>query len=277
MQFSLSSPWALHFTGIEGLLIRICTGAPYWIKASDKDPVFVDARDIAMLPHGGQHVISSHEDVSPATNAFSLYLWLPSKEQGLVIEDFPPLILLHERRMLLIGELALAMEVLVNETVAQGPDWQLSAARMADLLLAHVLCEHMNATPISKKGWLYGVANENIACALALIHEQAKRQWSLTSLADACHLSRAVFSERFRDLVGTTPINYLSSFRMTLAVEKLKRGQFTLRQIAEATGYKSEKNFSKAFHRWAGITPSTYLKRYAENNSGIETSVDPIP
>ena len=53
-RFSLSAPWALHSTGVDGPLIRLCTGAPYWISVGDAEPVQVAPHDIAMLPQGGQ-------------------------------------------------------------------------------------------------------------------------------------------------------------------------------------------------------------------------------
>lgn len=64
-RFSLSSPWALHSAGVEGPLIRMCTGAPYWIRMSDAEPVLVSPRDIAMLPHGSAHTVSSMPTLEP--------------------------------------------------------------------------------------------------------------------------------------------------------------------------------------------------------------------
>ncbi|MGJ7488697.1 helix-turn-helix domain-containing protein, partial [Variovorax sp. LT2P21] len=150
--------------------------------------------------------------------------------------------------------------------VAQRPGWQLSAARMADLLLVHILCEHLYAQPQAQSqgeqlGRLRGLDDESIARAMSLMHERPEHPWSVATLAQASYLSRTIFSERFRALVGVTPMHYLGSYRMPLAAEKLKNRQLSLHQVAEAVGYASEKAFSRAFQRWTGMTPSAYARQ----------------
>ncbi len=271
----------------------MCTGAPYWIRVGDAEPVRVAPHDIAMLPHGSAHtvcssptlepqpfrelitahtvgrhgdhpIVFSHGKGGPATELFSLHLWMPATGLGSVIHSLPPLIVLRQQQIPTTASLALAMESLVNETVAQRPGWQLSAARMADLLLVHILCEHLYADPQMKTGRLRGLDDEAIARAMALMHERPSEPWSVGSLAQASHLSRTVFSERFRALVGVPPMHYLGSYRMTLAAEKLKNRQLSLQAVAEAVGYESEKAFSRAFQRWTGMTPSSYSRQHGQ-------------
>jgi AraC-like DNA-binding protein len=297
-RFSLSSPWALHSTGVDGPLIRMCNGAPYWITLDGAEPVPVAPHDIAMLPQGSAHTVSSapgleampfrdliaahsvgrhgdhpivfsHGGGGPATELFSLHLWMPAEGLGSIIGSLPPLIVLRQAEIPTTASLAQAMESLVNETVAQRPGWQLSAARMADLLLVHILCEHLYAEPQGQQtGRLRGLDDESIARAMSLMHERPEHPWSVATLAQASYLSRTIFSERFRLLVGVTPMHYLGSYRMTLAAEKLKNRQLSLHQVAEAVGYASEKAFSRAFQRWTGMTPSAYARRHGGPESG---------
>jgi AraC-like DNA-binding protein len=297
-RFSLSSPWALHSTGVDGPLIRLCNGAPYWITLDGAEPVPVAPHDIAMLPQGSAHTVSSapgleampfrdliaahsvgrhgdhpivfsHGGGGPATELFSLHLWMPAEGLGSIIGSLPPLIVLRQAQISTTASLAQAMESLVNETVAQRPGWQLSAARMADLLLVHILCEHLYAEPQGQQtGRLRGLDDESIARAMSLMHERPEHPWSVATLAQASYLSRTVFSERFRVLVGVTPMHYLGSYRMTLAAEKLKNRQLSLHQVAEAVGYASEKAFSRAFQRWTGMTPSAYARQHGRPESG---------
>jgi AraC-like DNA-binding protein len=309
-RFSLSAPWALHSSGVDGPLIRMCTGAPYWIAVDGAEPVQVAPHDIAMLPQGVAHTVSSAPGLEPlpfralieahsvgrhgdhpivfahggggaATELFSLHLWMPAQGLGSIIASLPALIVLRQAQIPTTASLAQAMQSLVNETVAQRPGWQLSAARMADLLLVHILCEHLYAQPqmpanphadqadqagqvgqVGQVGRLRGLDDESIARAMSLMHERPGQPWSVATLAQASYLSRTVFSERFRALVGVTPMHYLGSYRMTLAAEKLKNRQLSLHQVAESVGYASEKAFSRAFQRWTGLTPSAYARRH---------------
>jgi AraC-like DNA-binding protein len=297
-RFSLFSPWALYSTGVDGPLIRMCTGAPYWIRVGDAEAVPVAPHDITMLPHGSAHTVSSspaleptpfrdlitahsigkhgdhpivfsHGADGPVTELFSLHLWMPASGLGSVISSLPPLIVLRQAQIPTTASLAHAMESLVNETVAQRPGWQLSAARMADLLLVRILCEHLNATPqpqIGQVGYLRGLNDESIARAMLLIHERPQHAWSVLSLAEASYLSRTVFSERFRTLLGVTPMHYLATYRMTIAAEKLKNRQLSLHEVAQAVGYESEKAFSRAFQRWIGMTPRAYSRQHGQQH-----------
>ena len=300
-RFSLTSPWALHSTGVDGPLIRMCTGAPYWIAVDGAEPVAVAPHDIAMLPQGSAHTVSSapgleaepfrdlitahsvgrhgdhpivfsHGGGGAGTALFSLHLWMPAEGLGSIMASLPPLIVLRQEQIPTTASLAQAMESLVNETIAQRPGWQLSAARMADLLLVHILCEHLYAQPqadhqAQQAGQLRGLDDESIARAMSLMHERPEHPWSVATLAQASYLSRTIFSERFRALVGVTPMHYLGSYRMTLAAEKLKNRQLSLHQVAEAVGYASEKAFSRAFQRWTGMTPSAYARRHGSSES----------
>jgi AraC-like DNA-binding protein len=276
----------------------MCNGAPYWITLDGAEPVPVAPHDIAMLPQGSAHTVSSapgleampfrdliaahsvgrhgdhpivfsHGGGGPATELFSLHLWMPVEGLGAIIGSLPPLIVLRQAEIPTTASLAQAMESLVNETVAQRPGWQLSAARMADLLLVRILCEHLYAEPQGQQtGRLRGLDDESIARAMSLMHERPEHPWSVATLAQASYLSRTIFSERFRLLVGVTPMHYLGSYRMTLAAEKLKNRQLSLHQVAEAVGYASEKAFSRAFQRWTGMTPSAYARRHGGPESG---------
>ena len=82
-------------------------------------------------------------------------------------------------------------------------------------------------------------------------------------------MSRSAFSERFKALVGTTPILYLTQHRMALAAQQLEATTRSLQQIAEDAGYESDKVFARAFRRWAGITPTAYLRRESSRRKSL--------
>ena len=74
-------------------------------------------------------------------------------------------------------------------------------------------------------------------------------------------MSRSRFAERFKNLVGQPPIGYLSQHRMAFAAQQLEADILALAEIAEQTGYESERVFARAFKRWSGLTPRSYQKR----------------
>lgn len=291
-RFTLHGPWALQSRGVEGVLIRMCTGAPYWLTVQGEAPVCLAPRDIALLPHGGAHTIASdptlvprpiagliqahtvgahgdhpivftHGEGGAATQLYTLHLWMPGRGLGAMLRALPALVVVRAQAAPGSGALALAMESLVDETIAQQPGWKLAAARMADLLLVQLLRAHLAAAPQVSSGWLRGMDDEHIAQALVALHEHPARPWTVDALAKAAGLSRTVFAERFHLLVGATPMGYLLAFRMTLATEMLRQRRRGVAQVAAAVGYGSDKAFVRAFARWAGETPAAWTRRQA--------------
>jgi AraC-like DNA-binding protein len=185
---------------------------------------------------------------------------MPQHQGVSLLSWLPPLIVLRAAEIATTRTLALATQAMVDETIEQRPGWQLSTARMADLLLVHVLREHLHHGPAGAQGWLNGVRDKAIGKALAQMHAHPELPWSVESLARVSHQSRSVFSERFVELMGTTPLRYLTSVRMGIARQQFLKGADDVWRVAQGVGYGSEKAFSRAFERWAGQTPSQCIK-----------------
>lgn len=87
------------------------------------------------------------------------------------------------------------------------------------------------------------------------MHEKVKHPWTVELLATACGMSRSAFAVRFKDLVGETPLEYLTSWRMQKAAALLRKGDRKLIDVASSFGYDSVAAFSKAFKRVLSVAP----------------------
>jgi AraC-like DNA-binding protein len=110
-------------------------------------------------------------------------------------------------------------------------------------------------------GWLKVLTDERLRPALALIHEQPAKSWSLDDLARAAAMSRTTFAQRFKEAAGTPPLSYLINWRMLLAQRKLRAGDTRVGALASELGYSSESAFSSAFKRHLGESPLAYRTR----------------
>ena len=84
------------------------------------------------------------------------------------------------------------------------------------------------------------------------------RRWTVDDLAQQAGTSRTVLAERFKALMGQTPIEYITGWRMQLAAERLRAGHDSLAAIAADVGYESEAAFNRAFKRVTGVTPGRW-------------------
>jgi len=77
-------------------------------------------------------------------------------------------------------------------------------------------------------------------------------------------LSRSALADRFAELLGQPPMQYLTRWRISMAAQQLVLGNRPLVQIAEEVGYESEAAFNRAFKREFGVPPATWRK-----NAGV--------
>jgi AraC family transcriptional regulator, alkane utilization regulator len=104
------------------------------------------------------------------------------------------------------------------------------------------------------------VRDAHVGRALALLHADPGRPWTVDTLAQAAALSRSALAERFNALVGESPIQYLTRWRLALAARALRSGNDAVSRIAERSGYESEAAFNRAFKREFGVPPATWRR-----------------
>ena len=300
-RFRLSAPWGLRSEGVVGAaVIRMAFGAPWWIEvAGTSQWLRVEPGDLVMLPLGTPHRMGSAPDVTavPLTQLMSqrtpgardeaplalshggggetgemssALLWFSAYCRHSVLGILPPLIHVQAHGLSTAVGLAHTMDALVTETLNQRPGWRLSASRMGELLLVNILREHLAHTADAAQAhWWRGLSDPAIARAIAAMHRDPAQAWTVGLLAHHAAMSRSRFSDRFKALVGNTPMGYLGAHRMALAAEQLEAAHLPLSQIAQAAGYESAKVFARAFQRWAGLSPTAYAKREAEHRSAL--------
>jgi transcriptional regulator GlxA family with amidase domain len=116
-------------------------------------------------------------------------------------------------------------------------------------------------------GLLAGMADAKLAKALVAMHAQPELPWQLPTLAAKAGMSRTQFAVRFREVVGSTPADYLSRFRMHLVQDLLRRGR-ALENIAATVGYSSAPALSRAFFSVTGQNPRRWLQRCERSDRG---------
>jgi AraC-like DNA-binding protein len=142
------------------------------------------------------------------------------------------------------------------------PGGEAVITRLADILVIQTLRAWMETDPAARTGWLGALQDRQIGRALALIHQDPARPWTLAGLAGALAMSRSVFAARFAELVGEPPMQYLTRWRMHVALDTLQRDGATADELAGRLGYRSEAAFARAFKRVIGSPPGA-VKREA--------------
>jgi AraC-like DNA-binding protein len=135
------------------------------------------------------------------------------------------------------------------------PGGEAVITRLADILVIQAIRSWIARDPAAQTGWLGALRDGQIGRAIALIHGDPTRLWTLASLASQVGMSRSVFAARFRELVGEPAMHYLTRWKMNAAMTWLKEEAEPLGALARRLGYESEAAFSRAFKRFMGVSP----------------------
>jgi AraC-like DNA-binding protein len=133
-------------------------------------------------------------------------------------------------------------------------------AKLSEVLFIEVLRIYMNEQPPGTTGWLAGVGDRVVGAALGELHRNPARAWTLEDLAKEAGTSRSVLAEKFQQIVGIAPMQYLTQWRMLLAANLLSGSNAPLIQIAEEVGYQTDTAFSRAFNREYGVPPAKWRR-----------------
>jgi AraC-like DNA-binding protein len=140
------------------------------------------------------------------------------------------------------------------------PGGETVITHLADILIIQAIRSWLDSAPDANRGWLAALRDKQIGRALAAIHRQPEKAWSVDSLAREVGMSRSGFSARFTQLVGNSAMRYLTRWRMQLARAQLAEGTTQISQIADRLGYQSEAAFCRAFKREFGISPGSFRR-----------------
>ena len=153
------------------------------------------------------------------------------------------------------GAFASVLRLLAREATSPRPGGETMMTRLADVLVVQVIRWWLASGGTPHDGWLAALGDRHIGRALATMHGDASRSWTIAELADGANLSRSAFAERFTALVGTPPMTYLTTWRLDHARSELSRTDQPIASVSARVGYSSEAAFSRAFKRHHGLTP----------------------
>lgn len=154
------------------------------------------------------------------------------------------------------------MQALSAEMAEQAPGSGVVATRLAEVLFIQALRAHIaKEEEWQNKGWLRAIFDPQIGVALTAVHNSVSTPWTVESMAGTSGMSRSAFAARFKDLLGQTPLEYVTEWRMQKAMQLLEQRDRKLIDVARAVGYESDAAFNKAFKRIVGASPGAYIRR----------------
>lgn len=154
-----------------------------------------------------------------------------------------------------------ALARLAEELVQPQPGAALVVEHLAHLMLVEMLRLFLSSEhPALPPGWLHAMTDPRIAATIKAMHDAPGRNWRLEDLAAVGAMSRTMYAGRFKRLMGLSPIEYLTNWRMLTAATRLRTTSHSIARIAADVGYASEYSFISAFTRVMHMPPGRYRR-----------------
>jgi AraC-like DNA-binding protein len=157
------------------------------------------------------------------------------------------------------------LRLMAAEAGQPRPGGETLVTPLADIRVIQAIRSWMDTDPAARTGCLAALQDKQIGRALLLIHRAPQADWTLPTLAAQVTLSRPAFAARFTELIGQSPMRYLTQWPMRMACTWRKEGDVPPIELAERLGYQSEAPLSRAFERVIGITPSAVRRSAASH------------
>ena len=225
-------------------------------KGDAKDMVF-DPSLIRQGPIEGVWTVD-HGGGGPPTRLICGFLESAEMLLAPVFRSLPEMLVEHTADGPVGSQLTAMVRDILHLLDAETPGTQAMLGRLMELLFVEVLRRHANRLPDGSKGLLAALNDPVVGRALQLLHDDPRLRWTADELARAAGSSRTVLGERFNELLGRPPIDYLTAWRIQLAADRLRNGRDAIGRIAIDIGYESEAAFARAFKRLTGLTPGQW-------------------
>ena len=148
----------------------------------------------------------------------------------------------------------------IRESAQAQPGSSSSLAKVAELMFVEAMRKYVAELPDEARGLLAGIRDAQIGRALALMHASSAKAWTVDSLAREVAMSRSVLAERFAELLGEPPMQYLTRWRLAVAARSLRSSAEPITRVAQRCGYESEAAFNRAFKREFGLPPAAWRR-----------------
>jgi AraC-like DNA-binding protein len=158
------------------------------------------------------------------------------------------------------------LEMLAVETENPSLGTEAVISRLFELMFVHAIRAYSAQHQALPRGWLAAISHKNLGEAVRALHANLERGWTVESLARVAGMSRSAFAYKFKNVVGETPLEYLTRWRMQKAAGLIRRGNLSLSDICTNVGYDSEAAFNRMFKRTTGMTPGAFRHQLRANH-----------
>jgi AraC-like DNA-binding protein len=255
-----------------------------WVRVAGTEPALLSEGDLAIVPNGAEQILSYALDTQPvslpelmengaikggvlawgegdgATRLLCGYCQFDEDIDHPVIAGLPPLVIVRSADLGAEPWAMTTLRLLALEGDFKGPGMTGILSRLLEIVFIQTVRRLTSATAVGAGGFMAALADARLSRALHAMHGEPHVAWTLKDLARQAGMSRGRFADKFKQVVGTSPIDYLTTWRLMKARELLANSDLDMAEIAERCGYRSVPSFSRRFKTAFGVGPGGFRR-----------------
>jgi AraC-like DNA-binding protein len=242
---SISTPTELH----AGDLVICLRNTPHFVTHSAELPPDNLPRNTPAGKEALEKALGEPTALICGQCEFLQYYWNP------ILEAMPN-IMVFPTADSAGSNLGSVINLMINEVESAGENSNAVIDRLSDILFIEAIRAYMLAV----------MKDPRLSKTLTSFHKQPAKNWTVQTMSEEAGMSRSAFADKFKQMLGMSPMEYVMSWRMQQAYNTLTSGNESVMQIAEDCGYQSEAAFRKAFKKQFGIGPGTARRQAKEQH-----------
>lgn len=280
------SPWSVEVPNYKNVArFHYVTQGTCWVRIEGmQEPKLLSSGDLIIIPHGTEHILSDSPDRSPitldeafsnvgyeGTGIFHIGTEISPHDTQLVcghfefnesfrhplVDHLPNCIIKNENDSLEYSGVKDILRFMSHTATSLHDGRSAIIKRLSEVIFIQAIrFWHQNSE--NNKGFIAALSDKQLSKGLKAFHEDYAANWTVEKLAQESHMSRSLFSDRFKQYLDLSPMKYVTDWRMQSAKQFLKESDLPLDNIATKVGYDSAAAFSKAFKRAFEQNPGTY-------------------
>jgi AraC-like DNA-binding protein len=280
---AFSPPWGLLVPRFQKVArFHLLTRGSCWVRVEHSvQPIRMERGDLIVIPHGAEHhllddlkteplsidevvrqagftgegaLVFGSEPASEPTSMVCGHFSFDPERGALLQHSLPPFIYVPHTETLSYGWLDDAMKFIAHEATTNQPGAVAIANRLSEIIFIQTIRQYASIHK-PETGLFAALANEQLARALQAFHLRPGEDWTVETLARAAGMSRTLFSQRMSEVLGMSPMEYVTQWRLERAHKALTDRHGSVPEVAESLGYQSVAAFSRAFKKQFGRGP----------------------
>ncbi len=276
-----SSPWGMSISTSDVAQFHMVVKGKCLLKINQEETVKLHAGDIVIFPTGdahwladsenskkedGLHVVTSIQQNKPifkgehfATTLICGHFEFDKNLDPFFLKSLPSFIHITGIKQKEFTWLETITNLIMSESDTGLLGKSIAVNKLAEVLFIHSIRAYILQNT-EKTGFFAALKNPKLSRVLKSIHKNPQYRWNLENLAKEAGMSRTLFANKFRDIVGETPHHYITNWRIVKAKKYLKESTVSIAEIAERVGYSSEAAFNRTFKKKVQKTPALYRR-----------------